>query len=58
MIPKLFRDGTLEYGRPRRALDGGRIEHSARSVKMASPMASGTILANLMIPEGSFSHTP
>jgi len=25
---------------------------------MASPMASGTILANLMIPEGSFSHTP
>jgi hypothetical protein len=58
MIPQLFRYGVLERGRPRRTFDGGRIEHLARSVKIADPVADGTILAILMNPEGSFSHTP
>jgi len=45
MIPESFRDAALERRRPRRAFDGGRIEHLARSVKMADPGAGGTILA-------------
>ena len=54
MIPESFRDGAVELRLPAAPFDGGRIEHLARSVKMADPAAGGTILAIPLIPQGSF----